>query len=1367
MAILVSPGVSVTVTDESQYGPAGPGTVPLIVIATKKDKIQPGSAVAVAPGTTKANAGKLYLITSQRDALQTFGNPTFYSSGGTVQQDNQLNELGLFTLYEYLGIANQAYAIRADVDLGELIPTSTEPSGPPTSGQSWLDLSMTTWGIFRSNGNPNPAFSWQARPPLVINSKINLERVVQGCVIPNLLAIPPQTKITSGSSSCISVSGNLIINNVSIALTAGMSISTIASKINSNASLNLAGITASVTVRNEKYYSDQSEYGDVYNLRIAISDVDQAITLIGSTAGILTNLGLSSEPTNYILPKPAYGAAGDFAVNTLAGVDGTYKNEIWEKISVSNKTGSTVTSQWFKVGSTDGDCAGWGWREAAPRVVTGSIGNPTLNSGDICRITIGSAITAQITVPSAETLESFVGEINTAFNDIDVNATALAYAVGSKSYLRIINWSGTDIVLNDVSDQDGVGTPLADCGMPVSNTYWSSVIGTEYEPTFVASQVKTASAAVVAAGTGYLRGDALTVVADNPGDSVIDTVLAVASIKAVSAAVSAGGSGYSVNDVLTVSGTGTTPVKLKVTGVSTGAVTSVTIMQAGQYTGATPPSNPVSVSGGGGSSATFNLVWGVNTVTVNTPGQYLVYPDNPVAITGGTGTGATFDLTPTWYQSESFTIDPGTGPITIHVPAETSSPDGEITLDELITAINTVGFPSGPIVASNDGGYLKLTNTNKTSFTVEDLRGNPSDHDIGPLMHAGIPTGVTFGRALVFKGYSPNLTVPSDIRSIASTNVWINTTPANQGANLVTKQYSTGSWKTLNIKPNTGTVPMYASDADADIGFGSLKQIGTVYAQYNTDGTDPPEATVRLKKWDDTLSWVDLSYTPSASSPMGSPVDGTLWYNTDLRADIMVNDGTQWLGYKIQYPATDPNGPILSSSEPTSQSTGASLVDYDIWIDTNSAEYPVINRYDAMSASWILVDNTDQTTSKGVLFADARPNATCTQNGSTLPSDMVMSNDIDPDAPDALLYPAGMMLFNTRYSTNNVKVFRKNYLSSGTWRDRWVTYSGNMQDGAPYMGSAAQRAVVVKALQAVLVSNEEARAEETYFNLISTPGYIECIDEMITLNTDKKEIAFIVADTPATLQPTGTSFVNWANNQENVASNGADGLTSSTPYAAVYYPWGLGTNLDGAEVMVPPSMIALRTIAYNDQVAYPWFAPAGFNRGLVTGVASVGYLNGEGEYTPVKLNQGQRDVMYTNKINPIAYIPGRGLVVYGQKTLNPTATALDRINVARLINYLKYNLDILAKPFLFEPNDSQTRQNVTTTFNAFMQNLITLRALYDFAVVCDESNNTPARIDRNELWIDIAIKPEKAIEFIYIPIRILNTGDPMPNGTVA
>ena len=120
------------------------------------------------------------------------------------------------------------------------------------------------------------------------------------------------------------------------------------------------------------------------------------------------------------------------------------------------------------------------------------------------------------------------------------------------------------------------------------------------------------------------------------------------------------------------------------------------------------------------------------------------------------------------------------------------------------------------------------------------------------------------------------------------------------------------------------------------------------------------------------------------------------------------------------------------------------------------------------------------------------------------------------------------------------------------------------------------------------------------------------------------------------------------------------------------------------------------------------------------------------------------------------------MVIYGQKTLDATSSARDRVNVSRLICYLNYQLDLLSKPYLFELNDIQTQKSVTATFTSFLGNLVSLRALYDFAVVCDPSNNTAARIDANELWIDIAVKPEKSIEFIYIPMRLLNTGAPLP-----
>ena len=1355
MATQVSPGVSVTVTDESQYGSSGTGTIPLLVIATASNKIQPGSTSTIAPGTNPANASTMWLVTSQRDALQTFGSPVFYSVAGTPQFDNELNEVGLFTLYEYLGIANQAYVLRADLDLASLIPTTTAPTGPAISGQNWLNLSTTSWGVFRSNGNPNPAFSWQPKAPLVINSTANLEQVVQGYT---------STPITSATSALINSPGTLSINNVAVTIAAGDSLSTVVSKINNNVVLQLQGVAASIFARTGKISPTGSTAGDIYNLRLVTSNTTFP-TIVAGTTGVLNDLGLVTDQASYLIPAASFGTAGNFAVNTLADESGTFSNQLWEKITLATSYGSTDC--WFQVGSTDSTYPGWGWREASPRILRGSVANPTLTATTTCTIAIGDGSPQTVTIPSPPTLQNFVNHLNTALEN--TAAVASVTAIGSQKYLTVTNYDGTSISITDLSDQDGNGTPWADAGVSATNTYWGTVTGTVSAPTFNAATLLATTATVAAEGVGYVVGDALTVTGGTLAVGGNHTILTVASLQAQlpNSPIAAAGSGYAPGDTITFfNGNYTVALIMLVDSIDdpmTGGITGLSITQPGQFTGVSAPTSgvaPTSTSGSG-TGATVNLVWGVNTVNITQPGAYATWPTDvfspsPVSVTGGApSTPATFHLISGFLTSDSFSIDPGTGPQIVHVPATPYN-----TLAGVVEEINTV-FANGPIVASvynaGSASYLKIVNLNNTAFTVKDVHGMP-------LNDAGIAAGVTFARSLVYQGYSPSLTVPSIISQIAADNVWINTTPANQGANYVVQTYLNGNWIVQNITPNTGNIPMYSSDAYATAGFGATKAIGSIYARYNSNGDTPAIANHTLYRWNGT-NWAQLVYTPSAVAPTGSPVDGTLWYNPALLVDIMVNTGMQWVGYRQVYPATDPNGVQVTSAMPTNQSTGANLVDYDLWLDSSNTSYPALYRYNLSSTTWVPVDNTDNINSSGIIFSDARPNADGTPTGSTVASALLLSDYVDPDAPNAQLYPAGMLLFNTRYSTNNVKIWNSNYFPNASWKGRWVTASGNRPDGSPYMGSSSQRIMIVEALKAQLVSSEAARAEQANFNLMATPGYIECLSNMIELNVDKKQTAFIVADTPAHLPPTGTAIVNWANNAANTFEDNEFGLISESPYAGLYYPWGLGTNLDGTEVFVPPSLMALRTLAYNDQVAYPWFAPAGFNRGLVTGVTSVGYLNAEGTYVPVTLNQGQRDVLYTNKINPISYISGRGLVVFGQKTLNPISSALDRINVVRLICDMNFKLNLLAQPFLFELNDTQTRTNVLAVFKSFMNNYKSLRAVYDYAVVCDTSNNTPTRIDLNQLWIDIAIQPEKAIEFIYIPIRVLNTGAPMPGGT--
>ena len=486
-------------------------------------------------------------------------------------------------------------------------------------------------------------------------------------------------------------------------------------------------------------------------------------------------------------------------------------------------------------------------------------------------------------------------------------------------------------------------------------------------------------------------------------------------------------------------------------------------------------------------------------------------------------------------------------------------------------------------------------------------------------------------------------------------------------------------------------------------------------------------------------NWENLSFEASDSAISGDLADGTLWYDSlvsDSSIDLLYNNGGTWSTW-----AYDIN---VAGSEPSLQSDGSSsLVDGDIWIDSSDLEnYPKI--YKRASGAWVLVDSKDQESDAGIIFGDFRVSA---------------SSSLDADAPNADLYPNNILGWNKRASGGNVKEWKIGHSYQGTSiGNRWVDYSGNKADGSPYMLRKAQRRAVVKGLQGAIASNQDIRNETNRFNLISAPGYPELIDEMISLNTDRKETAFVVADTPFRLAADATSTSAWANNSNNAVENGEDGLLSSSPYMAVYYPHGVSTNLDGSSVVVPSSHIALRTLAYNDQVAFPWFAPAGFQRGLVSNASGVGYIDADsGELKPVALSEGQRDSLYSNKVNPIGNFPGRGLAVFGQKTLNPVSSALDRVNVARLVVYIRERLDDIVKPFLFEPNDEVTRQNAKVLVDRFLANLVTQRGLYDFLVVCDQSNNTPARIDRNELHIDIAIQPVKSIEFIYIPIRVQNT----------
>ena len=520
--------------------------------------------------------------------------------------------------------------------------------------------------------------------------------------------------------------------------------------------------------------------------------------------------------------------------------------------------------------------------------------------------------------------------------------------------------------------------------------------------------------------------------------------------------------------------------------------------------------------------------------------------------------------------------------------------------------------------------------------------------------------------------------------------------------------------------------------------------------------------------------------TASSDAPTTIPEDGTLWYNSIIdEVDIMINDGDTWVGYK-NYGAgdTDPAGPIVSATRPTAQSTGEPLVQGDLWVSTADLEnFPLIYKWNGDFLRWDLVDNSDQTSEDGILFNDARWSVDGTTAEASTIADLLESDFLDPDAPDPALYPQGMLLWNLRRSGFNVKRFVRDYIDtqernprsttvpkeqmSGYYPHRWLSEAGNQENGAGTFGRKAQRKVVVQALQALVNANQEIRDEESrVFNLIATPGYPELVGEMVSLNYDRGLTAFVVGDTPARLTPDATTLNNWGTNQAGALEDNDSGLVSSDEYLGFFYPWGYTSDNIGNNVVVPPSHMMLRTIALSDNVSYPWFAPAGTRRGGITNATAVGYVDSaEGEFKSVALNNGQRDTLAGIKVNPITFITGTGLVNYGQFTRARNASSLDRINVARLVIYLRRQFAQLAKPYVFEPNDKITRDEIKQAAESLLLELVGQRALYDYLVVCDTSNNTPSRIDRNELYLDVAIEPVKSVEFIYIPLRLKNTGE--------
>lgn len=1233
---LVSPGVEVTVIDESNYLPAATNSVPYILVATAENKAS-GTGPGVAAGTLAENAGRVFLVTSQRDLATAFGNPFFYQTAtGSPINGFELNEYGLLAAHSVLGVTNRAFVQRADIDLDELTATLVRPTGDPLNGTYWLDTSLTQWGIFQWNQTTG---QFTVQTPIVITNPVDLDAGVPAdtvgsvgnyAVVATNSSNPvyyknsennwvlvgsddwktswPTVQGTNTVPGATLTQGNTIeINGISVNVPPGETLQSLVDAING---VGIAGVSAEVDASNRfVLYGDSATASDG-------STADGGIISIGagSTAGLLTALGIAAD----VFLTPALQQSPNFTVPRWRSTDSGTRptGSVWNKTTAANQGTAIVVKQYS--------------------TALGSFVNRSAQVFENDQ----SAIAALDPVGGGRNILA-----DTLYVQFDV-APESTGLTGSSVYSQTF-------AVKSVPNPDGAGAIYEIDGVnrPVLELERGGVYTFDQSD---ASNINHPLRIRDAAGNSFTDG---VVATGTPGQAGARTVFTV-PLDAPD----------NLRYYCTVHGNGM--------------------------------GNVIEVTGSGNNSVDgYN-----NTFTLK------ILERSAAGATVITGSAAG----PSFVNGNTFTVQTSVANSSTLTTAVTVTINGTTAAD-FITAVSAAAVP-GVSAALAPTGEIVFTQSLGGVIVLENVIGTP-------LAAAGFTTAVAGVR----------------------------------------------------------------------------------------DGVD---GALILSNWDTFL------YTASSTAPDQDPAAGRFWnFSAVNQIDIMIHNGTTWRGYQnvtndvrgFNLSQTNPTGPIVGASEPSTQTDGTPLVFGDLWIETSNLDvYPEIYRWENIDGvdQWVLLDNTDQTTQNGIVFADARWSPTGTVDAVTdsIPSisSLLTSNYLDLDVPDPAIFPAGTLLWNTRRSGFNVKAYRPGYFNAADFdvesysnvanyvpgskvlfsgviyvavqagsgnlptdtnfwsalkTSTWVTASGNRSDGSPFLGRLAVRNMVVSAMKAAVDTQQALREEQNVFNLIAAPGYPELIPNMIALNNERSNTAFIVGDTPLRLEPGNNDLTDWATNAGGAGLLTGDGLATRDNFLGVFYPAGQTNDLSGNPVVQPASHMMLRTIVRSDEVSFPWLAPAGTRRGLVDNVARIGYVEaGTGDFVSFANGQGVRDVLYQNSINPITFLPGSGIVNYGNKTVAPSPSALDRINVARLVAFVRSRLNEIAKTFVFEPNDQITRNELSNAISGLMLDLVAKRGIFDFLVVCDESNNTPSRVDRNELYVDVAIEPVKAVEFIFIPVRIQNTG---------
>ena len=742
--------------------------------------------------------------------------------------------------------------------------------------------------------------------------------------------------------------------------------------------------------------------------------------------------------------------------------------------------------------------------------------------------------------------------------------------------------------------------------------------------------------------------------------------------------------------------------------------------------------------------------------TTGTNGNYQVA--NGTALSKGSG--ATFTLA--WGKTGAFeatTIVPGTQ-LTGIKPAATTSTN--VNVADLVANGATVaggGNDDGIVTITTDGGVFTGCNlvsggTGYTATSVITIPATAIDSISGYSNATGGPSTVTFS----------NANVGSSVTSITPTNATVNS--LFQAGNTITIAGSdiTGTDFTGNV-----IFTLIAGDLDSS-STATSAALQVASADSQTAGTnnlliEPISITLNTQGGSDTFIVGDDLGIPTVgdgTTAIGAP-------STALLIDLQAADILDAEAFTLE---TLSEGTLMNSGITTG--TNGTLTGGT----TNNVRWE-IQATDTATGTFSLIirQGNDTATAKRVL--EIFPNVSLDPKASNYVSRVVGDQKkvlTDPLTADPYIATTGNYRNASRYvRVSNVALKTPNYFdNNGIPNAAYATSlpdigSGSFAgaDGELFNNTGTPQAFYYDKISSTntqgMTSATEmdiagggngnyatafnllANKDDYQYNIITAPGlykadYTAPINLLIQ-NTATRGDAIAIVD-----------LVNYSVGTITGATTAAASIDNS--YAAAYWPWvQVNDPSTGDLVWTVPSSMIPGVYAYNDKTSEAWFAPAGINRGGLNTVVQA----------QRKLTQTNRDTLYVGKVNPIATFPGKGVVVFGQKTLQTQASALDRINVRRLLIALKSYIVQIADNLVFEQNTAATRNNFLSQVNPYMESVQQRQGLYAFKVVMDASNNGPDVVDRNQMVGAIYVQPTKTAEFIYLDFNILPTGATFPS----